>query len=58
MVSKQQQQLELTDTENRLMVGRVRVGSVWVKQVKLVKRYKLLVIRYISPGDVTVVTAW
>lgn len=41
---------ELMDTENRLMVAR---GGGWVKWVKGVTRYKLPVIRSISPGAVT-----
>ena len=41
--------LELMDTENRLMVARDgRVG----KMGKVVKRYKLAVIRETTPGDV------
>ena len=40
---------KLIDTENRLVVARGE-GWVWVKWKKVVKRYKLPVLREICPG--------
>ena len=42
---------KLIDTENRLVVARREGDGWWDKQVKVIKRYKILVIKSISHGD-------
>lgn len=39
---------KLTDKENRLVAAR---GGGWGKWVNVAKKYKLPIIKYISPGD-------